>query len=73
MKSCKLPNDEREDRRRAILAKRHHMRVEGGLRTRAYIQYKCTQHQHSSAKQRARYARQMAAGQLRFMAFKRTA
>lgn len=65
MKSSKLSQVERETRREEILMNRDMMRQVHVRRGRSFVRYTCTPHQHSSERQRKRYARQLAAGQLK--------
>lgn len=65
MKSSKLSPEQREERRAAVLTKRDITRHRHQQRGHTYVQYRTTRFdKHSSIRQRARYARQLAAGQL---------
>jgi len=63
MKSSKLPEDQRIARRAAIMAKREFT----NRQERPFMGYASTKYPHSSTRQNARYARQLAAGQLKFV------
>lgn len=65
-KTCKLyDKDEREIRRIDLLSRRETARYEHRRRGISYVKYKTTRFPFSGARQNARYARQIAAGQLR--------
>ena len=65
MKSSKLPDFEREMRREDIMYKRRKAIVDHRRRGVSYVKSKTTAFPFSSTRQNARYARQIAAGQLR--------
>lgn len=64
MKTERLTEEQRYERRLDLLEKRDAIITAHRRAGRCFVQYACTRHAHSSDRQRARYARQIAAGQL---------
>lgn len=65
MKTCRMSEADRHERRMDIMEKRDASIAGWRRRGVSYIKYTTTRFPHSSTRQRARYARQIAAGQLR--------
>lgn len=68
MKSSKLNPSARAERREDIMTKRENMHNQHVARGRSYVRSSTTKFdKHSSDRQRARYARQIVAGQIRLI------